>query len=85
MKPAEIRQALSESNPQALLADGLDEALLGIARRCSQPTLAVYDVRKIIAILKKRDKMTTEEAWEFYEFNIVGSWVGENTPLFLER
>jgi hypothetical protein len=32
-----------------------------------------------------RDGMDEEEAWEYYQFNIAGSWVGESTPLFLER
>ena len=29
--------------------------------------------------------MTTEEAIEFYEYNIVGAYMGEATPIFLEN
>jgi hypothetical protein len=36
-------------------------------------------------ILVKRDGMSPEEAREFFEYNTVGSWVGEETPIFLER
>ena len=28
--------------------------------------------------------MTQEEANEFFEFNVVGAWVGEQTPIFVD-
>jgi len=28
--------------------------------------------------------MSGEEAIEYFEYNILGSWVGDNTPTFLE-
>ena len=31
----------------------------------------------------KRDKMTYEDAMEFMEYNVVGAWVGELTPVFV--
>ena len=33
--------------------------------------------------MEKRDGMTQEEALEFFEFNVVGAWVGEQTPIFV--
>jgi hypothetical protein len=68
-----------------LVADGYDEAVLGIARRCSQPDLIAYDVEKIIEILMTRDDMTYEDAVEFFDFNIAGAWVGEETPIFIYK
>tara|TARA_R100000306_G_C4321368_1_gene115313 strand:+ start:468 stop:701 length:234 start_codon:yes stop_codon:yes gene_type:complete len=68
-----------------LVADGYDEAVLGIARRCSQPDLIAYDVEKIIEILMTRSDMTYEEAVEFFDFNIAGAWVGEETPIFIYK
>ena len=62
-----------------LIADGLDEAIIG----ASTKDLAVYDIYKIIAILVARDGMTEEEALEFFEFNIDGSYMGEQTPIFV--
>jgi hypothetical protein len=41
-------------------------------------------MRKCIDILMKRDDMTEEEAVEYFEFNVTGSYVGENTPVFVE-
>ena len=68
-----------------LVADGYDEAVLGIARRCSQPDLIAYDVEKIIEILMTRSDITYEEAVEFFDFNIAGAWVGEETPIFIYK
>jgi hypothetical protein len=85
MKPDETRERLAEEAPEALLADGFDTALIGVARRCGQPTLAVYDYELGLQVLMERDGMTREEAIEYMEFNVVGAWVGEHTPIWLER
>ena len=66
-----------------LKADGLDEAIIGVGRRCSQPDVLVYDTKRVLRILVGRDGMSWEEAEEFFEFNIVGAWVGDETPLFM--
>jgi len=69
---------------ELLLADGFEAALIGTGERCGQPTIAVYDREKCIEVLEKRDGMTHEEANEFFEFNVVGAWVGEQTPIFVD-
>ena len=66
-----------------LKANRLDDALIGIGRRCSQEDVLVYDFNKAVKILVDRDKMTEEEAVEYLEFNTVGAWVGEETPVFV--
>ena len=33
----------------------------------------------------ERDGMSDEEAVEYFEFNVTGAWVGENTPIFFEK
>ena len=66
-----------------LTADGLDDAIIGVGARCGQPDIVAYEVEKVIEILVTRDEMTYEEALEFYEFNIAGAWVGEQTPLWV--
>jgi hypothetical protein len=84
-QPEQVRETLAEENPDALFADGLDEALVGVARRCGQPTLAVYDYWKVVDVFMTRDGMTYEDAVEWVEFNVVGAWFGENTPVWLCR
>lgn len=79
----EVKIQIADENPDALFADGFEEALIGVARRCSQPSLAIYDREKCIKILAK--DMSYEEAEEYFEFNVSGAWMGPNTPLFLHR
>jgi len=78
-------EMLGEENPEALLFDGFEDAFVGIARRCAQPALAVYDREKCLEILCKRDGMTYEEAEECFGFNTEGAWLGPHTPLVLTR
>jgi hypothetical protein len=80
-----IKEWIAEFNPEALMADGFDKAIIGMAVRCGMSALVVYDAVKCIDILVKRDSMTPEEAAEFFSFNTLGAYVGENTPLFLWR
>jgi hypothetical protein len=78
-----IREWVAQRNPMALLADGLEDAFIGIAERCGQQALPVYDAWKCVEILIARDKMDPDEAMEFFQFNTLGAWMGEGTPLFL--
>ncbi len=66
------------------LADGFEDAFLGVARQFGKP-MAVYVREKCIDILVNRDGMSPEEAEEYFQFNVEGAWVGENTPAFLEK
>jgi len=66
-----------------LLADGLDEAFIGIGWQFNTP-LAMYDRDKCIEILESQG-MTPEEAQEYFYFNTQGAYVGEQTPVFVER
>ena len=79
----DARKALAEIDDQTLLVEGFDKAIVGYALRCGQPVLAVYDQQKCIEILMQRDGMTREDAEEFFDFNVLGAWVGDRTPLFL--
>jgi hypothetical protein len=79
----ELLEQIKEENPEAMLVDGFDEAILGTCRRFGQQTTVAYDYNKVIEILMK-DGMTFEEAEEYFEFNIIGAWVGDGTPVFIE-
>lgn len=81
---ADLQEALEIAGAEgALVADGFDDCILGIAYRCSCIPLVVYDADKIVEKLQAQG-MSYEEAAEYYDFNIVGAWVGEGTPLFME-
>ena len=64
-----------------LKCDGFDEAVLGVASRIGQPDVLAYDTQKVIDILMR--DMPEEEAWEYFDFNMAGAFVGELTPIFI--
>ena len=78
-----ILEALAEANPDALLADGLEAALVGYTVNQHHPHVAVYDIAKCIDVLVERDGMTAEEADEFLSFNTLGAYVGQNGPIYV--
>ena len=80
-RAAEMRAHLTEQDPDLLFADGFDLALLGCVQRFNQ-TVVLYDRQKCIQVLMNRDGMSSEEAEEFFEFNVVGAFVGDYTPAF---
>ncbi len=86
MTPQEIKEKIAEQNPEALFFDGpeYDEALIGYAERCGQPTLAVYDEELCIQCLMKQG-MDCVGAQEFFDLNTKGAWMGEQTPIVFTR
>ncbi len=68
---------------QRLKVDGHDDAIIGMGNSFGRHHVLVYDSEKIIQKLMKRDKMTYEEAEEFFEYNIVGSYNGLGMPIFV--
>jgi len=72
---------ISEEHPDLLTLDGFDEAVIGVVERAG--LLAVcYDKSKILKILMR--DMNYEDAVDYYEFNILGAYMGEHTPVYLD-
>ena len=65
-----------------LFIDGYDEAFIGIGWRFHDGPVAVYDRQKMIEIIMEEGS-SLEDAMEHFEFNIIGGWVGEFTPMFV--
>ncbi len=61
-----------------------DEAIIGVATNALGMMAVAYSEPRIIEILIKHDRMTPDEAMEHYQFNILGAYVGENTPVFID-
>lgn len=72
-----------DSNPDLIICDGFDEAILGTAERINLGPVLAYSIEKIIEILMTRDNMSYEDAMEYFNYNILGSWVGEFTPVYI--
>ena len=84
MKKPPVNEWVSARNDEALLADGFDEAFVGVVDRFGfDGRVAVYDKDKCIKILVDRDGLSHEEALEHFEFNVIGAWVGEYTPMYM--
>jgi hypothetical protein len=66
-----------------LYVDGHEDALVGTGVMFGRQDVAVYSSKKIIEKLMERDGMTGEEAEEFFDFNILGSYNGPGMPLFI--
>jgi len=62
---------------EVLIADGFDDAIIGID---SNSMRLIYSVSKCIEILSK--DMDEEEAVEYFDFNVRGSYDGEKTPIW---
>ena len=78
---------IMEKYPDAdlLLADGFNDAILGVAfDNASGEIRLVYSRKECLEILMKRDGMSEEEADEFFDFNVEGAYVGEKTPIWVE-
>jgi hypothetical protein len=67
-----------------LTADGFDAAIIGIAHpwQNNQKAVAIYDAQKCIDILVANGA-DYEEAMEHFEFNVAGSYVGDQSPIFV--
>jgi|TARA_B100001094_G_scaffold270120_1_gene274788 hypothetical protein len=76
---------IAEINPDAMLADGFDDAILGMCIQFGGEPLVAYDYEKCVVLLMEKDGLTRTEAIDFMEFNVIGSYVGLNTPVFIMR
>jgi hypothetical protein len=79
-----VEQLGDDENVILLEGPEFDAAIIGICERYGQPRIVCYDYEKVIKVLKKQG-MTDEEAVEWWDFNIIGAWMGEETPCFLHR
>ena len=86
MTAINVKEYLKECYPDEegiIIFDGLDDAFIGVGYTFNK-AVACYNKDTIIAILISRDDMSVEEAHEFFDFNIAGSYLGERTPIIIE-
>ena len=82
----DLQERLIEIDPNIILFDGLDDAIIGHAYlKQSQTHVAVYDYDKIVEVLMKRQGMDLLRAGDYTDFNIVGAYLGEFTPVIVYR
>ena len=66
-------------------ADGLEDAIIGVGSSINKPDVLIYSYNKCVKIFMEKEGWTHEEAVEWMDFNVVGAWVGETTPIFVHE
>ena len=67
------------------IPDGLEKAIIGYVERISLDPTPVLDTDKCIELLLEQNNWDLEEAEEWFQFNILGAWMGEKSPFFLTK
>lgn len=75
-------EQIGDKVPEAIIYDGFNDAIIGLAHYPNHPPIILYDRQKCIEILEQ-DDMTSEDAEDYFAFNVIGGWVGDYTPAFL--
>jgi hypothetical protein len=75
---------INEYAEGAILLDGLESAIIGVVEEFGNGRRILYSKAKILKILEERDLMTQGEAEEFFDYNILGLYAGEQNAVFLD-
>lgn len=68
------------------LADGFEDAFVGTTISAfGRKQVAIYDYDKCILILMHDNHMTEDDAIEYFDYNVMGSWIGEETPIYINQ
>ena len=62
-----------------------DVAIIGVAKRIGQENVIAYDYNKVCDVVA--DMLGDDDPFtvvEYVEFNIIGAYVGERTPIFVD-
>ena len=84
MTTPEILEHLAQEYPECLLADGYEDAILGVIQGACRPTVVCYDYSRCMEILTHQG-MSEADADEWLQFNTTGAYLGEQTPFFLHN
>jgi hypothetical protein len=68
----------------AIILDGFNDAIVGITEEFGGIKRLLYSKNKILEILQENNPMTQSEAEEYYDYNIIGLYAGNQNPIFLD-
>lgn len=66
---------------ELIKADGFDDAVIGID---AVKLRLVYDIDKMRSILVNEQGMEFDDAMDYLDYNVLGSYLGEQTPLYIQ-
>ena len=73
-----------EHKDKILLADGLDEAFIGLFTK-DDVQVAVYGIYSSIFTLRAKNKWSWQTAEDYFNYNTLGCYVGAYTPIFIQE
>ena len=76
-------ETLEEENPEAIVYDDADEAVLGLVYHNDKPPILAYSYIIWIKMLMNRDGMSEDEAVEYFDYNVDGLILGDNQPIII--
>jgi len=79
---SKIQDILESYGEDLMLMDGYDDCILGVGERFNSDPHVVYDLNRVIGKLIDSG-MSEEEAHEYFEYNMLGAYVGDHTPSFI--
>lgn len=68
---------------KAMKMDGYDDCAIGIMERIGEDPIIVYDKKAVLEKLASEEGMTDIDAIEWYEYNMIGAYMGVGTPGFI--
>jgi hypothetical protein len=77
------RELINEVAEGALLIDGFDNCIVGITEEFGGIVRILYSTKKIVETLMVNSEMSEEDAFEYFNYNIYGAYMGEQTPIYL--
>lgn len=62
------------------LDGGFDHCVVGIDHGHNR---LIYDAEQVVAVLRERDGLDEDAAWEYFEYNIASAYIGASTPVYI--
>ena len=79
----DTKDLVKAPSASAMVPDGLEDAVIGTAEIETGLRVLVVSIPKAIGILVDGG-MDYDDARDYLDFNSVGAWVGDGTPIWIE-
>ena len=77
-----VKDFLADEYPDVSIAEGFDDAIIGVVERYGMEPVVLYDKEKCLELLVKGGIDDVDDANEYFYYNVLGSYIGETTPCF---
>tara|TARA_R100000951_G_scaffold64990_1_gene54845 strand:+ start:218 stop:472 length:255 start_codon:yes stop_codon:yes gene_type:complete len=79
-----VNDWLADIGETSIFADGFDDAIIGLSYDPLAGSYRVcYSIGSCHECLMKYGDMSLDEAIEYFEYNVIGSYMGPETPIFV--